>query len=165
MGIEDCFYDPIKKTLLPVTSYPRSSFRYPAQPQGTLPDPHSSVPIDTTATPSTGSLRRDPVSVERTPRRSSTHTTISPYRHYPPVSDTPPDHPLPKQRGNRAHVKQARVLTEVYARTTVPSIKQQQELVVELNMVYDELQVRYISFFTVSTVRLMSPPGIKMNDS
>jgi len=152
MGIEDCFYDPVKKkTLLPVTSYSRSSFRYPAQPQGTLPDPHSSVPIDTTATPSTGSLRRDPVSVERTPRRSSTHTTISPYRHYPPVSDTPPDHPLPKQRGNCADAKQARVLNEMYARTTVPSIKQQQEL------------LKYVSFFTVSTVRLMSPLGIKTN--
>ena len=62
-------------------------------------------------------------------------------------------------------MKQARVLNEVHARTTVPSIKQQQEPVVELDMAREELQIWYISFFTVSTVRLMSPPGIKMNDS
>ena len=156
----------VSETFSPVASYPRPSFQYPTQhpPQGILPDPHSSVQTNTSITPSTDSLRRELVSVERTATRSSTHTTTSPYRHYPLVSDTSSDNPLPKQRGNRTDTKQARVLNEVYARTAIPSIEEQQELAVRLNITPGEVQIWYISFFTVSTVCLMSPLGFKTNN-
>jgi len=165
-GWQPNHYGDTSATLLSVASYPQSSFQYPTQhpPQGTLHDPHSSVPANPSATPSTGSLRRDPVSVERTTRRSSTDTITSPYRHYPLVSDTSSDHPSPKQRRNRANAKQARVFNEVYALTTVPPTKQQEELMAGWKIFEEQLEIQYISFLTVSTVRLMSPLAIKTND-
>ena len=140
----------------PVVSYSQPSSQYPTQRplQGMPPDPHSSVPTNTSTTPSAGNLQRDPVSVERTATRSFAHTTTSPYPYHPP----------PKQRRKRENPEQVRVLDGVYARTTTPSIKQQQELAVKLDMTLEEVQIWYISFFTVSIMHLMSPLGLKTND-
>ena len=110
--------------------------------------PSSSDSLSST-TPSAGNIQRDPVSVERTVTRSFAHTTALPYPHHPP----------PKQRKKRDNPKQARALNKVHARTTIPSAKQQQELAAKPNMTTEEVQIWYISFFTVSTVHLISPLG------
>ena len=122
----------------PVASYPQPSFQYPTQhPLQDMPlDPHPSVPTNTSTTPSAGDLQRDPVSVERTATRRLVYTTASPYPHHPP----------PKQRRKRENPERVRVLDEVYARTTIPSIKQQKELAVKLDMTLEEVQIWYISF-------------------
>ena len=122
----------------PIASYPQPSFQYPTQhPLQDMPlDPHPSVPTNTSTTPSAGDLQRDPVSVERTATRRLVYTTASPYPHHPP----------PKQRRKRENPERVRVLDEVYARTTIPSIKQQKELAVKLDMTLEEVQIWYISF-------------------
>jgi len=144
----------------PFFSFPlhQSSLQpYPIQrpPQGMLPVPRSSIPLIHTSTiVPAGNLQRDPVSVERTATRSSAHTTTSPNPHHPPS----------KRKRKRENPEQVRVLDEVYARTTIPSMEQQQELAVRLDMTLEEVQIWYISFFTVSTVHLMSPSGLKKNE-
>ena len=124
-------------TLWPVASHLWSPFQYPIQ-YPHHPHPHSSISTNISATPSTGSLRRDPVSVERTATRSSTHTTTSPYPHHPPVSDTCSDRSPSKQRRKRADPEQP--LNKAYARTTFPSPEQRQELAVKLNMTLSDMQ-------------------------
>ena len=132
----------------PVASYPGTSFQYlPQQPsQGMLSDARFSLPINTSTSPSTGAIRRGPVSVERTATRSSAHT-ISPYSRHPPASDISSDHPPPKKKRKRADAEQLRVLNEVYARTAFPSTEERQELAIKLNMTPRSVQIWYVSYF------------------
>ena len=132
----------------PVASYPGPSFQYPAQnpPQGILPDPRFSVPVNASTSSSTGGLRRGAVSVERTATRSSAHTT-SPYSRHPPASNVSSDHPPPKKKRKRADADQLRVLNEVYARTAFPSTEERQELAAKLNMTPRSVQIWYVSYF------------------
>jgi hypothetical protein len=141
-----------ERVFSPVASYPGPSFQYPAQnpPQGMLPDPRYSVPINTSASPSTGGLRRGPVSVERTTTRSSAHATTSPYPRHPHISDISSDHPPPKKRRKRANAEQLRVLNEVYARNASPSIEERKELAAKLDMAHRSVQTWYASYFYVS---------------
>jgi len=131
----------------PVASYPGTSFQYPPQhpSQGMLNDARFSLPINTSNSPSTGTLRRGPVSVERTATRSSAHTT-SPYTRHPPASDITSDHPPPKKKRKRADAEQLRVLNEVYARTAFPSTEERAELAVKLNMTPRSVQIWYVSY-------------------
>jgi len=132
----------------PDTSYPGTSFQYPPQhpSQGTLHDLRFSLPIHTPTSPSTGTLRRGPVSVERTATRSSAHT-ISPYTRDHPAPDTSSDQPPPKKKRKRADAEQLRVLNEVYARTAFPSTEERAELAVKLNMTPRSVQIWYVSCF------------------
>lgn len=133
----------------PVASYPAgTSFQYPSQhtSQGMLSENRFPVPINTSTSPSTGPLRRGPVSVERAATRSSAHT-ISPYSRHPPASDISSDHPPPKKKRKRADADQLRVLNEVYARTAFPSTEERQELAIKLNMTPRSVQIWYVSYF------------------
>jgi len=124
-------------TLLPDASHSWLTFRYPI-PYPHRPYYHSSVSTNIPTIPSTGTLRRDPASVERTATGSSTHATASPYPHHPPVSDTSSDHSPSKQWRKRADPEQ--FSNKVYARTTFPSPEQRQELAVTLNMTLRDVQ-------------------------
>ena len=131
----------------PVASYPGPQFQYPPQPpQNMLPDPRFSLPINTSTSPSTGAVRRGPVSVERTATRSSAHT-ISPYSRHPPASDISSDHPPPKKKRKRADADQLRHLNEVYARTAFPSTEERHEMAAKLNMTPRSVQIWYVSCF------------------
>jgi homeobox protein YOX1/YHP1 len=131
----------------PVDSYSGTSFQYPPQhpSQGMLPDTRFSLPVNPSTSPSTGTLRRGPVSVERTTTRSSAHTT-SPYSRHPPPSNTSQDHPPPKKKRKRADADQLRVLNEVYARTAFPSTEERQELAGKLNMTPRSVQIWYVLY-------------------
>ena len=131
---------------LSTASYPEPSFQYPTQNplQGMPFDPRFSVPVNIYTTPSTSSLRRGPVSVERTATRSSAHATTSPCPRNPLASD----HPPPQKRRNRADAEQLRVLNKVYARTAFPSTEQRQELAAKLNMTPRSVQIWYAPSFT-----------------
>ena len=150
----------------PVASYPGTSFQYPPQQpsQGMLHEARFSLPIDTTTSPSTGTVRRGPVSVERTPTSRSSAHTVSPYSRHPPALVTPPDYPPPKKKRKRADAEQLRVLQEVYARTAFPSTEERQDLAIRLGMSPRSVQIWYVSYFLHHGPHLTSPLGSKTND-
>ena len=150
----------------PIDSYPTTSYQYPPQhpPQGMLPDSRFSLPIATSTSPSTATVRRGPVSVERTATRGSVHTT-SPYSRHPPPSDISSDHPPPKKKRKRADAEQLRVLNEVYARTAFPSTEERQELAIKLNMTPRSVQIWYASYFLHHRPHLIPPLGSRTNGS
>jgi len=150
----------------PVASYPAQSFHYPSQhhSQGMLNDSRFALPLDTSTSPSTGTVRRGPVSVERTTTTSRSAHTVSPYSRHPPASATLPDHPPPKKKRKRADAEQLRVLNEVYARTAFPSTEERQELALRLNMSPRSVQIWYASYFLHHRPLLISPLGFKTDD-
>ena len=147
----------------PVASYPATSFQYPSQhhTQGMLHEARFTLPVDTSTSPSTGTVRRGPASVERTPTTSRSAHTVSPYSRHPPASVTLPDHPPPKKKRKRADADQLRVLNEVYARTAFPSTEERQDLALRLGMSPRSVQIWYASYFLHHRPHLISPLGFK----
>jgi len=145
----------------PVASYP---FQYPPQhhPQGMLNEARFTIPVDASTSPSMGSVRRGPVSVERTPTTSRSAHTVSPYSRHPPASVTLPDHPPPKKKRKCADAEQLRVLNEVYARTAFPSTEERQDLALRLGMSPRSVQIWYASYFLHHRLSLISPLGFKI---
>ena len=150
----------------PIASYPTSSFQYPSQhhSQGMLHEARFTLPVDTTASPSTGTVRRGPASVERTPTTSRSAHTVSPYSRHPPASVSLPDHPPPKKKRKRADAEQLRVLNEVYARTAFPSTEERQDLALRLGMSPRSVQIWYASYFLHHRPHLISPLGSRTGD-
>ena len=150
----------------PVASYPTPSFHYPPQhhTQGMLHEARFSLPVDTSTSPSTGTVRRGPASVERTPTTTRSAHTVSPYSRHPPASVTLPDHPPPKKKRKRADAEQLRVLNEVYARTAFPSTEERQDLASRLGMSPRSVQIWYASYFLHHRPYLISPLGSKTDD-
>jgi len=134
---------------------------FPTTDNRVQPPPADSLQ-DASTSPSTGTVRRGPVSVERTPTSRSAHT-VSPYSHHPLASVTPPDHPPPK-KGKRANAEQLRALNKVYARTAFPSTEERQDLALRLGLTPRNVQIWYASYLLHHRPHLIFPLGSKTND-